>query len=228
MLDDFDDFQSATPVVQSAPTLPPTSPVAKANVFELLGGSTPTAKAVTHAKGPSLSGSAFTMGASAPALQPQQTQSSFASFGQAQQSPMRMGMGMAAKSPLSPAGASSTPNYFGSAGPTLNPTQVNQSKPTTPYATKPGTSGGSGAFDDLWSMGLGKPASTTSKPGASGPAKSIKDLEREKQQAAIWGTGGGMGGMQQNRNTSMGNGAGFGGFGGSSSTAPSGGDDLLL
>lgn len=246
--DDFDDFQSATPTVQSATTLPQTSPPSKANVFDFLGGAAPVAAVQTraaittkaaihakpvahagpaphagpafHAKVPSISGSAFTMGASVPTMQPQQTQSAFANFGQPQQPAMNMGLG---QNPLSPMGASK-PNYFGGAVPALSPSPANQSKPTTPYATKPGgtSMSGSGAFDDLWSMGLGKPAAP--KTGASGPAKSIKDLEREKQQAAIWGTS-----TQQSRTASMGNGAAFGNFGGSSTAAPSsGGDDLLL
>ena len=76
---------------------------------------------------------------------------------------------------------------------------------TSSPAAKPASAGG---FDDLWTMSLG---SSASKPQqASGPAKSIQDLQKEKAQAAIWGQG------QQARPPM---GAGFGSFGG----APAGG-----
>ncbi len=40
-------------------------------------------------------------------------------------------------------------------------------------------------FDDLWSLSLG--GSTAAKPAAAGPNKSIKDLEKEKATAGLWG-----------------------------------------
>jgi epsin len=48
--------------------------------------------------------------------------------------------------------------------------------------------GAGGGFDDLWSMSLG--SATGSKPagGATAGAKSIRDLEKEKAYAGIWGT----------------------------------------
>lgn len=94
---------------------------------------------------------------------------------------------------------------------------------TTPVA-KPASSG---SFDDLWSMSLGTSASKP-QAAASGPAKSIQDLQKEKAQAAIWGS---------NQTAKPPMGAGFGSFGGaagSTSTAapPSssnnGIDDLLF
>lgn len=69
--------------------------------------------------------------------------------------------------------------------------------------------GSSANFDDLWSMSLGG-----SKPAASTPAaapKSIKDLEKEKAQAGIWG-----GAQAQNRPPAS---AGFGSFTGASSSS---------
>ena len=84
------------------------------------------------------------------------------------------------------------------------------------------------SFDDLWSMSL---SSTSGKPaGSAAPAaqqqKSIKDLEKEKAQAQMWG------GAGQNRPGS----SGFGAFGAptSSATQPAssasgnGLDDLLF
>jgi epsin len=92
-------------------------------------------------------------------------------------------------------------------------------------------------FDDLWSMSLG--SSTGNKPaaGGTGANKSIKDLEKEKAQAGIWGSG------QQSQQQKPGGGAmgatgAFGQFGSgsfvgsgaatSSSASAGGGDDLLL
>lgn len=70
-------------------------------------------------------------------------------------------------------------------------------------------------FDDLWSLGLGG----APKTAATGASKSIKDLEREKAQASIWGTS-----QSQNRTF----GALGGNAGGGAATAASGADDLLL
>jgi epsin len=92
-------------------------------------------------------------------------------------------------------------------------------------------------FDDLWSMSLGS-STTGSKPTGSGTSatKSIKDLEKEKAQAGIWGSG-----QQQQQQRpgggAMGGAGGFGNFSGgsfggsgaaSSSTSAGGADDLLL
>jgi len=104
----------------------------------------------------------------------------------------------------------------------------------TPVTT-PGGFGGStqgkatssgGNFDDLWSMSLGSKSSSTARPNA-GPTqgKSMKDIEKEKAQASIWG-----GASQAQTRPAMG--SGFGSFGSSTgSNAPpsSGGglEDLL-
>lgn len=226
--DDFDDFQSAPPATTTASALPTvqatTSAPKGSNVFDFLGGAGPATAKPAFAAQPTTS--AFTMGATARPAVPTQTQSAFSSFGgiQPQQAPqpqpMGMGMGMGMLSPISPASTTSTaasrPNYFGSAIPASKPS----SSPAPTSSAKPS----SGAFDDLWSMGLGKSSSSTgsSSPANAGPAKSIKDLEREKQQAAIWGT-------QQRPGAQPSMGA-FGAFGGSTTntTSTGGGDDLLL
>ena len=75
-----------------------------------------------------------------------------------------------------------------------------------------------------------------SKPaGGAGTGKSIKDLEREKAMAGLWGGGTGPGQKPSGMGVAMGGaGAGtFGSFGNMGSTTAgsggaSGGDDLLL
>ncbi|KAG9046317.1 N-acetyl-glucosamine-6-phosphate deacetylase [Tulasnella sp. UAMH 9824] len=194
--DDFDDFQSAPPATATtAPALPTAQPITSApkgnNVFDLLGGAGPAS--TKPAFGAQPTASAFAMGATARPAVPAQTQSAFSSFGGIQpqqvhqqvpqQQPMGMGMGM--MSPMSPASTTSAtaarPNYYSSGIPA--------SKPAGSPAPTSATKSSSGAFDDLWSMGLGKSGSSagSSSTANAGPAKSIKDLEREKQQAAIWG-----------------------------------------
>lgn len=136
------------------------------------------------------------------------------------------------------------PNYFGGSkeGTPLTPTSTTSftSNPMSgsglssgtaaarlPFGSTPTAGNGkaSANFEDLWSLGLGSTAkaSTTS---LSNPAagKSIKDLEKEKAQAGIWGA------ASQGHTTraSMGS---FGAFGGSTAGGTSGGggdDDLLL
>lgn len=224
--DDFDDFQSAPPATTTTtasalPTIQATTSAPKGNnVFDFLGGAGPATAKPAFAAQPTTS--AFTMGATARPAVPTQTQSAFSSFGgiQPQQTPqpqpMGMGMGMGMMSPISPASTTSTtasrPNYFGAG--------IAASKPSGSPAPTSSAKPSSGAFDDLWSMGLGK--SRSSSPANAGPAKSIKDLEREKQQAAIWGA-------QQRPGAQPSMGA-FGAFGGSTTntTSTGGGDDLLL
>jgi epsin len=80
----------------------------------------------------------------------------------------------------------------------------------------------SGNFDDLWTMSLGSSAKQSSATGT----KSIKDLEKEKATAGIWGAG--------QKKPAQGQFGDFGNFGGSgaggntTTTSSGGGDDLLL
>ena len=97
---------------------------------------------------------------------------------------------------------------------------------TTPHnPAKPATAAN---FDDLWNLSLGT-TSTANKPNTNtAPAKSMKDLEKEKSAAGIWGA------MNQNQSRQPTMGGGL--WGPSSTTAtntntakPSGGvDDLLF
>lgn len=96
---------------------------------------------------------------------------------------------------------------------------------TTPQPAKPAASVN---FDDLWNLSLG-PASTSNKTNTNtAPAKSLKDLEKEKANAGIWGPAN----PTQSRPPAMG-----GGLWGPSNTAtgnvnttkpPGGVDDLLF
>lgn len=137
--------------------------------------------------------------------------------------PMNIGMNRAG-SYMTPTAAPTQANLFssGSLAPTLAPTRsAPGTTVSTPSTAKPASAGG---FDDLWKMSLGagggSSAARTSTPPAQ--SKSIKDLEREKAQAGIWGQG-------QNKPPM---GTGFGAFGASSSAAPpssgNGIDDLLF
>ena len=92
--------------------------------------------------------------------------------------PMGMGMGMASPPPRT-MGAPLVPT-----GGLMSPSAA-----SPPAAQQPKASAN---FDDLWSMSLGagaaKPAAGGSRGGA--PQKSMKDLEKEKAQASIWGGAG--------------------------------------
>jgi len=139
---------------------------------------------------------------------------------------------MQSSQPARPNYYSSTPSSTGPISPVRNsftggmgamsPASAGGIRPSgapTAHAAKP-----SANFDDLWSLGLG--ASGKPAPGSNAGAtagKSIKDLEREKAQAGIWGASQGQG--QGQGHAAQGGGGAFGSFGGSSSGA---GDDLLL
>ena len=72
-------------------------------------------------------------------------------------------------------------------------------------------------FDDLWSLSLG----STSTAVPAGAGKSIKDLEKEKATAGLWGTG-----QRTAGNSNIPKPVAFGTF---TTAQPSGGvDDLLL
>ena len=128
-------------------------------------------------------------------------------------------------------------NLFG--GAPMRPTQMGMAPPSysSPGASSMGMGMGmgmgakppaaapakTGNFDDLWNLSLGS-TSSTAKP-AAGPGKSIKDLEKEKAMAGLWGN-------QQGRPTGAvpPQPAAFGSFGNAAPPSSSGGgvDDLLL
>ncbi|QRV77722.1 epsin amino-terminal-like (ENTH) domain protein [Ceratobasidium sp. AG-Ba] len=205
--DDFDDFQSApvqSPGISAPAPAPANAP--KSNLFDML--SSAPAPAANNA-------SAF--GASTPSTFGNIQSPSAMSFGAQPLSPTGIGS-PAVRPPMQQnMSTSSAPNYFASA-PIMSPTSTG-SQVRTSAAANAGSAApkSSGNFDDLWSMSLGS-GSTASKPAAgTGTSKSIKDLEKEKAQATIWGTGGAK---------PPASGGGFGSLSGGNSSG--GGGDLLF
>jgi epsin len=89
-----------------------------------------------------------------------------------------------------------------------NTTSHQASTTTTSTTTKTG-----GGFDDLWNLSLASTGKAAPSSGGDAQGKSMRDLQKEKSTAGLWGAGGG--------------GRGFGsGTGGASGGG--GGDDLLL
>ncbi len=160
---------------------------------------------------------------------PMPTNTTGGSFSQSPLNNMGLGMGLGHRSTMSGSGGqfpsfTSQPmqpqKQFGGAAQPIQPfTSTTTVKPVQPQPqAKPASSSN---FDDLWSMSLGN---TKSKPVPLN-TKSIKDLEKEKSQAGLWGA------QQQQKPPTMGMGLGSnGGFGSFSNAAPqnSSGDDLLL
>lgn len=217
--DDFADFQAAP--VQAAPTA-----AAKPNLMDILDSSSTSPRPTTNnvmgvqqpgAYGMNMGGMGMGMGMGG-SHRPSPSLSSYSQFSspispqqtmQQQQQPF---FGGAPLKPTSPMGST-----FGSSAASRPSAQANAAKPAT-------SSGGN--FDDLWTMSLGGGSSGAVKPGVVGAGKSIKDLEREKAMAGLWGSG-----NPANGGTGAGNAFGggqYGGFGAGTGSSSSGGDDLLL
>ena len=112
-------------------------------------------------------------------------------------------------------GGGSAPMRAATMGGSLTSMSNSSAKPPPAAQTK------SANFDDLWSMSLGSGGSSTTKSGATTAGKSIKDIEKEKAMAGIWGA---------QQKPTVGGGAApatFGGFG-TATPSSSGADDLLL
>jgi len=200
-IDDFDDFQTA-----------PVSPPAVQPVYSQIAAPVAPIQATKAPKLFDMLNSNTSAAAAPPIMSRTPTLQSQQQPIQAQ--PARPNyfnntMGNAGNNPISPVRSS------------FNSTPVTRPSPTPAHPP----SKSSANFDDLWSLGLGTAGKPV--PGApisTGNNKSIKDLEKEKAQAGIWGASQG-----HQSQSSLG---GFGGFssatsgGGVSST--SGGDDLLL
>lgn len=181
--DEFSNFQSAQPVAAAAPA-PAPAPISasRPNVFDLIGApaaaapiaAAPVPMQMGHRQNvPSLS-SMPGFGAQAPA---------FAGMGQATMSPTPA-------QPMMPSQSPSVP--FSMSKPMSPPVMSPAARPIgTPLVASSATpaKGGTSGFDDLWTMSLGSAGAKPATPGAG--SKSIKDLEREKAQAAIWGSSGG-------------------------------------
>ncbi|KAF8817054.1 ENTH-domain-containing protein [Phlegmacium glaucopus] len=115
------------------------------------------------------------------------------------------------------------PNLFGGSSVPMRPMTIGGSQtPMSNSSAKPpaaATQAKSANFDDLWSMSLG--GGGGAKPGATTASKSIKDLEKEKATAGIWGG-------QQKPVVGGPAPTAFGVFGNAAPPSSSGGDDLLL
>ncbi|KAH8992283.1 hypothetical protein EDB86DRAFT_2932572 [Lactarius hatsudake] len=201
--DDFADFQAAPPSAPASATAtaPPPAPAAaaKPSLMDLLSSSS---------------------AAPSPAIYRPTTQT------------QPLGAFNAVLTPSSQVRPSSTPV---TAPPSYVATSTARSAVTSPVsagttslAGKSAAKSGGGGFDDLWSMSLGS-AATSKSSAPAGAGKSIRDLEKEKAQAGIWGAQSQSQG--QARPPAMG---GFGSFttnataGSGVGSAPAGADDLLL
>lgn len=191
---------STAPVAAAVPAAAPKTN----NIFDMLGSApaAPTSTFGSTQPKPMFGGPAQTFGS---------VQSPTAmSFGNTSQpmSPTALG-GRPPMQPTAPSG----PNYFASApvmSPTTSSSQIRSAGTTnTPSG---GASKSSANFDDLWNMSLGSSSTAKSANNAGGSTgKSIKDLEREKAQATIWGSGGQAGGGFSSAPTGAGGGASGGG-----------------
>ncbi|PPQ65896.1 hypothetical protein CVT26_000916 [Gymnopilus dilepis] len=218
--DDFADFQAAPVQTSSAPA-PAPAPTAAAN------------------KKPTL----LEMLNSSPAQAP--VNSGFGQPFQAQPPAYGMGMGMGGgvgghrQTPSvsvqpgqfgAPLVAQQPQNQFGGMAPmrpmSSVPVNTTGGGAPKPAVTTPGAKSGGGNFDDLWSLSLGSSSSKPTGASATG-GKSIKDLEKEKAMAGLWG------GQQQQQGRPGGAlqpQPAFGAFGTAPppSSSAGGADDLLL
>ncbi|KAL5501904.1 ENT3 [Sanghuangporus vaninii] len=233
--DDFADFQAAP---ASAPVSPGPATGANTNIFAALAQtSAPTSQqqrpiqpiglfgAAASAR-PASAGPATSMSTMSP-ISPMANRTGYVT------SPPTVGgvMSPISAAPATGIGAGARPTV--QTGASFSTVRSNTSAPARPSSTSVG-------FDDLWNMSLGSSKPTSPPVGGT---KSIKDLEKEKAQASIWGGGGvGQGGAAAKPGgansgaNSMEFGLGNGTFGASSSSSTSagasgtsaGGDDLLL
>lgn len=152
-----DDFTDFQAAPSSPPAPAPVAGTAKPNLMDLLASTAPSASRSVQSAQPKPFGTLNTALAAASSQQ------------------------------LRPSSTPATaPAFVGM--PVMNPMSA-RSTVTSPVggstsaSTK--TGGAGGGFDDLWSMSLGSVAAGKSSGGAG--TKSIRDLEKEKAQAGIWG-----------------------------------------
>jgi epsin len=198
--DDFADFQAAP---SSPPATAPVTGTAKPNLMDLLASTAPSASRSVQSVQPQPFGTLTTALAPAPSQQfrPSSTPTTAPAYA-----------AMPVMSPLSARSAVTSPVTTGTTS-------------SASASTKLG--GGGGGFDDLWSMSLGSTGAGKPAGGAGAGTKSIRDLEKEKAQAGIWGVQ-----SQMRPPASATASSGFGSFG--KPVTPSiggesaGADDLLL
>ncbi|KAG6900345.1 hypothetical protein C0993_012302 [Termitomyces sp. T159_Od127] len=167
--DDFADFQAAptqnTPVTAAAPAPAPAPVAAKPNLMDLLGSTAPTTNTYTAPR---------------PVQQPSYIGNTTGNFGGMH----RPNPSLSSQPQFSAAPLQAQPLFGGAPlAPTTTAAPAPASAPmSASMTTKPSSS--AGAFDDLWSLSLG----SSNKPATpSGQNKSIKDLEKEKAMAGLWG-----------------------------------------
>ncbi|KAF8495706.1 hypothetical protein F5888DRAFT_1709405 [Russula emetica] len=168
--DDFTDFQAApsSPPTAAATTTTrlaavPVAGTAKPNLMDLLASSGPSASRPIQSAQPQPFGTLNTAlaAASSQQLRPSSTPAPAPAYA-----------GMPVMNPISARSTVTSPVTTGTTSPAS-------------ASTKTGSAGG--GFDDLWSMSLGSVAAGKPAGGAAAGAKSIRDLEKEKAQAGIWG-----------------------------------------
>ncbi|KAF8470914.1 hypothetical protein DFH94DRAFT_637373 [Russula ochroleuca] len=165
--DDFADFQAAPsspPAAATSLAAVPVTVTAKPNLMDLLASTAPSASRSVQSVQPQSFGAlnAALVPPSSQQLRPSSTPVTAPAYG-----------AMPVMSPMSARSAVTSPVTTGT---------------TSSAAASTKLGGAGGGFDDLWSMSLG--SATGSKPagGATAGAKSIRDLEKEKAYAGIWGT----------------------------------------
>ena len=206
--DDFADFQAApssppaaAPITATPMAAAPVAGTAKPNLMDLLASTTPSASRPVQSVQPQPFGTLSTALAppSLQQLRPSSTPAAAPAYA-----------AMPVMSPLSARSAVTSPVTAG----------------TTSSAAPSKLGGVGGGFDDLWSMSLGSAAGGKPAGGAAAGAKSIRDLEKEKAQAGIWGA------QSQVRSQAPASATMAGGFGSfvkpSSGGDSAGADDLLL
>ena len=223
--DDFDDFKSApttntgsvAPAIQPAQSVQSRPPqLGGTDVFALLNA---TSSAPKSAPASAFGGPAMGMGQAPLMARPTYTSGSGS------------GSGMGMNAPLMPS-STMLPSQYNPAMTTSSgratPTQTNQGRATPTPAAKSNVN-----FDDLWTSSLTSTGrtttnSTTSGGGAGGAAKSIMDLQKEKQQAAFWGSQARQPGSQGMMGMGVGGQKPGTGMGTTSGNNSNGLDDLLL
>ncbi|KAG5350237.1 hypothetical protein C0989_012010 [Termitomyces sp. Mn162] len=154
---DDDDFADFQAAPTQTTTAAPAPAAAKPNLMDLLGSTAPTTNIYTAPR---------------PTQQPSFIGNTAANLG----SMHRPSPSLSSPPQFSAAPLQAQP-LFGSAP--LSPTSA-----AAPAPTAAKSSSGAGAFDDLWSLSLG---ASSKSVVSSGQNKSIKDLEREKAMAGLWG-----------------------------------------
>ncbi|KAJ1303294.1 hypothetical protein OPQ81_011491 [Rhizoctonia solani] len=225
--DDFGEFSSASaapapaPVSQTPAAIPGSVAPKSSKLFDMLQSAPASVQPPTNTFSPVQAKPMF--GGAAPTNFGTMQSPTAMSFGNTSQPMSPTNLGGTAPRPAMQPTMSSGPNYFASApviSSTANTPGSQIKSPGTTSTASAGATKSSANFDDLWNMSLG--SSTAAKPAAnvgSNTGKSIKDLEREKAQAKIWGGGG------QASNASS-----FGNFssGGGGAANGGGGSDLLF